>query len=431
MADEWVKVDAQPSGSLWEQPMREPSDPDAWWPVRLGKSVYESGKAAVKLPYQVYTGERPIESLTPADTLNFAAWGLGPNPGIRAGDRMIPGIGLARKEGAPSELALKRASERNFADFRKSGILMGGEAVGEFGNRVLKELNDEGFLQLDAPSTYESLTRLANPPPNAALSATAFHTARKRLARVSRKTTEGRPTEDAAAATLALKRLDEFFSGLSQEGFVVGSPAEVAAARAAFGKGKGNYAAAKRSESVSRVEDTAELRAAAANSGANLDNALRSRFATILADPKKRRGYSPAELDQMRVIVEGGNVQNALRIGSNLLGGGGGLGALATGMPGAIAGGMTGNPYLMAMAGLPVVGAAMKAGENALASRNVAKLGEMTRARSPQSAEGGAYQGGLVSAEKRAALLKLLPSIFKHDPEAALKLYQQLNPNSL
>jgi hypothetical protein len=391
------------------------------WPLRMLDAVGNMVGDATTLPGDVLTGKQPIDdpSITPR-ALNFGALVSPMNPGVRAGDRAIPGVGLAGRKGPPTREMLDDAADTGFDAFRKSGIAFEGEGVGQYANALRKWLNKEGFLDTDAPSTFKVLAMLENPKAGAQLSAQGFHSVRKALGRVAGNYSPNK-SEDRAAATIAIRALDGYLNKLPDESVVAGTPAVLSSAREAFTNARGNYAAARRSETVTGVEEAADLKASAANSGQNIDNALRQRLANNLLDPKKRRGFSEEELGLMRQAVEGTVPKNAARHLSNLLGGGGGLGQLAATTAGGIGGLAAGDGGLSALGGavgLPAVGHALKAGENALARREITNLDEAVRSRSPLANEGGGVTLP-TSAAGREALLK------------ALLAYYEQNPNSL
>lgn len=388
------------------------------WPFRLLDAAGAAIGDMTTLPGDVYTGKQSLDdpSLTPR-VLNFGSLAAPMNPAVRSGGRAIPGEAFGRS-GPPSREALGKAADADIATFRQSGIKMGGETVASYATALRKGLNQEGFLDTDAPSTFKVLSILENPKAGATLSAQGFHSARKALQRVAGNYSPNK-SEDRAAANVAIRALDNLFARLPDEAFVDSTPAQIAAARKAFGEFRGNYAAAKRSDTVTGVEDAAELRAAAANSGQNIDNALRQRLTAILLDPKKQRGFSKEELDLMRRAVEGTRTKNFARHASNVLGGGQGLGALGATAAGAAGGAMSGDPLLTGISavGLPAAGYALKQLENYLAKSEMKGLDEAVRSRSPLA---HTNPGQIpVATGGREALLK------------ALLAYYQQNPNSL
>ena len=160
-------------------------------------------------------------------------------------------------------------------------------------------------------------------------------------------------------------------------------PAEDAAE--ALANARGNYAAAMRSDKLTGVADASDLRAAAANSGMNLDNSIRQRVVSILNSPKQSAGFSPDELAALNQVARGTAPRNVLRWVGNLFGGGGGLGAVASGGVSGAIGDAAGGPILGAIAGagVPAAGFAAKQLANALASKSLSAADELVRQRSP------------------------------------------------
>ena len=96
-----------------------------------------------------------------------------------------------------------------------------------------------------------------------------------------------------------------------------------------WAKGRTEWARSKRTQSIENIIADARLAKGGFAAG------LRSGFASMLksSNAKKRRGFSPADLDAIERFVEGGPIQDLLeRIGSG------------AGLPGGVLGGITGGP---------------------------------------------------------------------------------------
>jgi hypothetical protein len=89
----------------------------------------------------------------------------------------------------------------------------------------------------------------------------------------------------------------------------------------------------------------------------------------IAIDDREARGLTPSEVADARKIAEGTKTQNALRATGNLLGGGGGLGAVITGIP---SGGLA-----------PAAGFALKLLSNRMTLKQAERLSEAIRMRAP------------------------------------------------
>lgn len=92
----------------------------------------------------------------------------------------------------------------------------------------------------------------------------------------------------------------------------------------------------KGTENFTTVIDKAEKQAAAANSGQNVDNAMRQQVKSLL-NSKKASFYTPEQRQAMEEFVQGGDVKNLARKTGNFLNG---IGTLAS----AVGGGLSGGP---------------------------------------------------------------------------------------
>lgn len=358
------------------------------WSVPTALSnIPQSAISAATLPGQVYSGEKPLSDLTPADTLNFATWATPINPAVRAGDKAIPGAAM-RAGTPPSEKALLKQAGVDYQNFYGTGANLRADVMREFARLQKQALEQKGLLDTNAPTTHALLDKITQAPSGNDVFVTPqqFQAFREALGNTAGNYAA---PKDQLAAVQSIRKLDGFFSAAADhpEAFVAGTtPEATRAAARAFNDARGNYAAAKASQRVTGKIDAAELRAAAANSGRNLDNAIRQRIAGILASEPAQAGYTPQELQMMRDLVEGNPLTNTLRDVSNRLGGGGGMhGYLAPASVGGSVAYYTGSPEMGAIATGGVLGAglAMKAGENALTKNAANNIATAIRARSP------------------------------------------------
>ena len=302
------------------------------------------------------------------------------NPAARSGE-LLPGMArrtvMSEKPKAPTAEALKEASEKGYDAARSMDVSYKSDAVRDLATRIRAGLEQDGVIGELAPRTFSILEKLQNPPEGSVATLANFEAARRAFGH-SAKVPDG---TERLASSRSIGELDRFLSEPVPGNF--SGPA--AAAAETLKDARGNYAAASRSDKITGALDTAELNAGVANSGANGDNAIRQRLASLLKRPAEARGYSPEELERMRGVATGGVGANTARVVGNVLGGGGGLGAWAVGAPIA-AGAMTatGSPWGMA-AGLagPGIGAGSKALAEALTKRGATKLDEQVRKRSP------------------------------------------------
>jgi len=175
---------------------------------------------------------------------------------------------------------------------------------------------------------------------------------------------------------VGLKReVDSFMDNLVTDDLAVGSPKTVLPDLK-----KGRELTTRIMKSEELAGDTgaftkAYRRAATSGVGGNEVNAVRQNLASILNNPKKRRGYSKPEIDLMEKIVSGTSLSNTLRQAGRLSPTTGALQQMASG--GLFAGAMaTSNPLLAIP---PVLGYAAKGGSQGMARSQVAELGELVR----------------------------------------------------
>jgi hypothetical protein len=343
--------------------------------------ILGSIKSAFTLPGDVYAGKvDPNSDEGIARAVGLA--GLA-GPTNTFGSTIAGGVRMAApKVEAPSAEALKSASKAGYEAVKGMGVDYASEAVSNLSSSLRRGLENDGIIRELAPKTHAVIDKLGAAPPNSVAPLSGLEAARR---------TFGHAAKDFANPTeqLAAKRAQEGlegFIGAPPDGAVAGGQeASAKSAATALGAARENYAAAKRSERLSGVADTADLNAAVSHSGQNLDNALRQRVRSILTNPKQRAGFSSKELAALEGVARGTPSRNALRFVGNLAGGGGGLGAVASGATSGVVGTAAGGPLMGVIAGaaVPATGIAAKKLANALTSKALSRADELVRQRSP------------------------------------------------
>jgi hypothetical protein len=369
--------------------------------------ILGAAKRAVTLPGDVVSGK--VDPLDPAirdRTLDLATIISPAAAPLRAGEfARMAGIKRSRVEPkAPTTQALEEAGAASMDRAGEMGVEYAAPAIKSMAEGIQTALESKGIIEKLSPKTFAIIGELRNPPPDSIGTVRGLVAARRALQEAAGDFQN--PTEQKAASA-AIEELDRFILGGAPEGSVVG-PAT--AAGRALEEGRGNFAAAFRSDRLAGAEYRADLRSAAANSGANLDNAIRQRFADILLKPKDARGYSAEELAAIERVAKGSLGRNAARRTGNLLGGGGGLGQMFSSAVGA-AGGSAVDPVLgvVGALGLPSIGHGSRMLANSLARHSVEGVDEMVRKRSPLYQKMQAEAPFDVnSPETRAALVRAL-----------------------
>lgn len=346
-------------------------------------------KRAFMAPGDAYRGELQLTDAAGQPTqeaigrsLDFASTFSPAAVGIRSGEGIIPGIAKQMERTKPpvptaDELAAEAA--RGFKAMRETGVDYSSGAVKKFAEAVKRSLEEDGFDAEVAGRTHRILDKLANPPEDSVASIKGLHSARKTFGKIGQNFND--PT-DQAAASQAIRGLDEFISTADPSSVVAGTPADAASF---LRQANANFAAGKRSDMLNGIERAADLRAAAANSGANTGNAIRQRIVSSLLQPKQTSGFSPEEVAALEKIATGTLAQNATRHVGNLFGGGGGLGQAFAALAGALGGGAVGGVEGATVgAALPAgVGVVSKGLSNRLTQKALSRADEMVRMRSP------------------------------------------------
>lgn len=337
-------------------------------------------KRAFTLPSEVYQGA--VDPLSPEGMDRAIEMGTVVTPGspaVRVGEKAILGTRQA-KPPTPTADELKAAAEKGYDTVRNMGVDYKADAVAEMARNLKSSLEQDGILAELAPNTHTFLDKLASPPEGSVANVSGLEAARRAFGKVGQNFNN--PTDQLAAGR-AQRGLEEFIETANPEAVAAGSGEGVAKA---LSEARGNYAAYKRSDKLDDTAWRADLAASSANSGTNLDNAIRQRVKSILFSDKQSSGFTPEELDILERIVRGSAPANTARKIGNLLGGGGGLGSVvAGGVSGGAVGGASGSPLIGALTGVgvPATGMASRALANSLTDRALTKAAETTRQRSP------------------------------------------------
>ena len=113
---------------------------------------------------------------------------------------------------------------------------------------------------------------------------------------------------EAAAAWPVMNRLDDYLANIPASHVLQGDAQQAAQL---FGNARGNWAAAKRADIVGGKLDLAELNAATANSGTNIDNATRQAVKQLLRPDNygrtlaEKSGFNANEIALMNSVARG------------------------------------------------------------------------------------------------------------------------------
>lgn len=167
-------------------------------------------------------------------------------------------------------------------------------------------------------------------------------------------------TEDAGAASSVIPKIDEL----------------VETAAPGMQEANQNWSGAQAAKAIDARFQKAEMNAKVNNSGMNIGGKIRQQAFQIYNNPAARRGLKDEELEMLKGLAEGTPTRNAVRWFSNVLGGGGGLGAEVTGDIASRSLGPVGWVF-------SPIGKALKHVENHMTSKAAEKISDAIRGRTP------------------------------------------------
>jgi hypothetical protein len=218
-----------------------------------------------------------------------------------------------------------------------------------------------------APDTYEILGQMA--APRGPLTMANVDEARRQLGEIA-----GKGGTDSAAAMHVKRALDDWMlKGVKQSDVIRG---DVTKAQKIMQAGRGDYSKAKLAEALDTRIAEGEIQAGGQHSGMNVQNILRQKVGSYLKSDDSN-GLSAMERKAAEQFASGGaGGEKFLRFAGKWLGGGGGLGSMAT-TAGAVA--YAGPAGLIA----PASGLGLTFLSNAISRGEAQKLSELIRANSP------------------------------------------------
>lgn len=277
--------------------------------------------------------------------------GTDAEPYARVAGALLGGSGASKLANSMTEARALRAATPALADVkseatnaydaltnRNVAIPVHQSVLDNLADDITTTLNNKGIRPSTADKIHAAINEIRSPA-----TAGAGDVADLVAARQNVKSLLGSPDANKAGAFVALGKIE---NAIEQN-----SPGTMKAIREA----DQNYGAGKAVDALDKKLARADLRAAGADSGMNVGNKIRQKVADLLLSNEAR--YLPAETKaDLEKIVRGTWTQNGMRHVANLLGGGGGLGMLASGtagyeaggVPGAIAAGLAGRGFKMA-----------------------------------------------------------------------------------
>lgn len=391
----------------------------------LVSGAVESVKDAVTLPRDYMQGKvDPTSDEGIGRMLNMGAMITPVSPATRATMPYRPG-----RPQTPTARELQDLGSAQYEAVRNAGVDYHAAPVARIAADIQRQLEQDGILDIasGAPQTHQLLRQLQAVPAGGNPTVPIANLEAARRAAQTIATSRGAENTERGAASRLVQAISQHIEAADPATVVGGASPDVARTAAeagqTLGQARGNYGAYLRSNYLTDQGWAADLSADAANSGLNAGNATRQRLKNALINDRLR-GFNDAEAQAVEDVVRGSGGVNRIRYLSNLLGGGGGLGAVVSGGGlGAAAGhALIGNPEAGAAAGA-AAGLGLKMAEGAMVRRQVRGVDEMLRQRSPLY-QGRAANPPMVqsSPAQRAFLLKMM-LLNETAPKAIPKAY--------
>lgn len=319
------------------------------------------------------------------------------------------------KAAVPTMDELLAAGSQGYKTARNSGLEVKPGAMQLWALRVEKELKgpDHGFTGGNygtANKTLDLVDAIQRPPKGtAAIAAPGLDTIRKNLQNIAEETQPAqggfaKPTPDAAAATIALRRFNEYTEAIPGGDVLAGSAKDYVRA---LKQANSDWGAGRRLQDFETRLTKAE-RATDRQVAGSLDSQIKSKAGALLDNKAKVAGLSAEEKAQLELINSGGPVSNTLR---QLGRGGAGvvpiMGQLAAAGPLAAA---TGGASIIPQAALAAGLYGARKGSEAITKSRANTLAEMLAKRSAEYERRVAELPAVDSMPNKAALLRALLS---------------------
>lgn len=307
----------------------------------------------------------------------------GATGGIALERRLARGAGVAA---VPTKAELDAAKTAGYKSAAIDAAEYKPAAVNTFADDLTNKLRQARISEKQADKVYDAIEGLRKPAfkPNHTIQ--DFDETRRLLNDIAGNFAD---KVQAGAAQKVIGAIDAF-TLRPPKGAAIDDAIARQAGKDIF-RARADAAAGFRSQRLTDALEKAMNTAGATHSGGNTQNEIQKAARTILNNQKLRRGFNEQELAAIKEIARGTMASNVVRRIAKLLGGGGGLGQLASGSAG---GAMFGFPGMVA---LPAAGMAANKLGSAMAQRKFAKLDELVRSRSPLygAANQAAYQARL------------------------------------
>lgn len=250
-------------------------------------------------------------------TLNVIASLLGGTAGGLAGART--GRNAAKKARQTNRAAVEAERDAGYAALDDTDA-----ALSPLGGRVLGRLTRQRSNAADIdevlhPKASRMVTRMQG------LEGQPLRKVEQRRQAIGRDVAGAADQGDARIGMVQKGAVDDFLAGMKPKHVQGASQSELDRITEGLKQGRNATRRLKKHDKITEALTKAERRAASTGTGGNEINAIRQNIRGILDNPKARKGFSAAEIEQMEKIVRGGPITNAARLIGRLAPSTGGL----------------------------------------------------------------------------------------------------------
>lgn len=346
-------------------------DPDA--------GIVGQVKSAFSLPHDVATGQQRLDPSDPnaVGRVNSAAMLATP------GDMIAPEAGsgalVPRGVATPTKEELYQSGSSQIKQANAMPVHLWPDSVSDLAKSAADSLVGNNYYEVNAPSTHALLSELGKRDPSVAVPFAELNAYRSKFMD-NAKDLAG--TQDGNASRSVVSVLDKYMANPPPEAVLAGPAADAAKL---YQSGRGDWAAAERSNKVQGIEYKADVQSANPR-GSTYDSSLRRKIQPLLdpSQPSRLYGFTPDEKAGVEDVANGTTLRNSLGTAGEWMGGKGHWSSTVPSTLAAIAGA---HEYGVAGTALglvpPMVGTALRGAESKLANNAFNRLDTSIRQRSP------------------------------------------------
>jgi hypothetical protein len=252
---------------------------------------------------------------------------------------------VAPAPGVPTAEETKKAAQRAYKAADEAGVIFTPGAAKRLRENIVEQLSDFGYNPGNQPGTANVLKEIDRIQDNV-FAFRELDNIRKQAMKVGGPMNES----DRAAARAIVNAIDDLVKSprvgtsifdhdviAGPVAQAAGIKADVQAAASQISEARAAWSRLMKHREIADAIERANLNAASAGSGANLENNMRQALKAVAKDKEATRNFTPDEMKALKSAVEGDLIQNTLRlfgkaaptgVVSGILSGGGGAAVL-------------------------------------------------------------------------------------------------------